>query len=59
MRLWNSKTKGGQEEVAVRWNDIDTNSKYNAYILSKIFVDIMYNVFNLFKSCFNLTEIFY
>lgn len=58
MRLWNSKTKDGQGEVAPRWNDIDINSTRNEYILAKIFVGIMHKVFNLFKSCFNFSHIF-
>lgn len=47
MRLWNSETRDGQEEVTLRWDDIDTNSTHNIYkhthILAKIFVGIMHN----------------
>lgn len=49
--------------MALRWDDIDTNSTHNIYkhthILAKIFVGIMHNFFNLFKSCFNFTKILY
>lgn len=49
MRLWNSETRDGQEEVVPRWDDIDTNSTHNIYkhthILAKIFVGIMLNFF--------------
>lgn len=58
MRLWNSKTEDGQDEVALRWNDIDTNSTHNEHTLANIVVGIMHIVLNLFKSCFNFTEIF-